>query len=312
MKAKILFLTILLGLGFMAQPSYAISGKDISMMLTPTDQTIEMVPGKEATGKITVTNVGTVGYNIKLSASPFQANSETYELDFDSENIYTQLYKWISFEQDSYFLEPGQSQMIPFRINVPEGTAGGGQYAAILVRSEDGLGNGANMQSVPQIASLIYGRISGSEMHPEAEVVEQVIPGFITDGRLSVSETTYNTGNVDFRLTHSIVVTDLFTNQEFLNASSRDEDGELIASKNMIILPGTSRKNTIAWDEAPNLGIYKVKQTITFLDEEVVTEKIVVFCPLWLLFAILGLIILLILWIYLVIKRHKRKQPQVF
>lgn len=282
------------------------------MMLTPTDQTIEMVPGKEATGKITVTNVGVVGYNIQLSTSPFQANSETYALDFDIENVYTQLYKWISFEQESYYLEPGQSQVISFKINVPEGTAGGGQYAAILVRSEDGLGNGATMQSVPQIASLIYGRISGAEMHPEAEVVEQKIPGFITDNQLIVSETTYNTGNVDFRLTHSVVVTDLFTNQVFLNSNSRDENGETIATKSMVVLPGTARENTMVWDEAPNIGIYKVKQTITFLDEEVVKEKIVIFCPLWLLFAIIVLIILLALWIYLMVKRHKRKQPQVF
>lgn len=311
-KKFLLFLTILCGLSFTTQPASAVSSEDVAFMLNPTDQTITLIPGQEQSGKISITNAGSAAFDFEISARPFHVNSETYDLDFSANNIYTQLYSWISFTDTEYHIDPGATAQIEFKINVPAGTAGGGQYAAIVASARNLDDAGAAVQVIPEVASLIYGRIEGPEMLPEGEIAEQTIPGFLLHGPLEISETVYNTGNVDFKVSHSITITDAFSGDELFNQNTKDSAGNTIGSNTHVVLPGTSRKQTLVWDNTPRIGVVKVKQTIMYLDQEVSTEQLVIFCPLWLILSVLGLILLAVLWIVLAARHRKRKAPQVF
>lgn len=313
MKQKFLFLlTILFGLGLYAQPASALLDDDIALSIYPASQTIELRPGAEYRGRVEVANSGQRAFDLMIAAAPYSVNSETYEPDFDSRGNYTQLFDWISFPNENFHVEPGESAQVEFVVNVPEDAVGGGQYAAILARTEDSINPEASVQVISQVAGILYGRVSGEEMQPEGEVVEQKIPGWIFDGPLKISEITYNTGNIDFQVYHSMKIRNFFTGEEVVNSESTTAEGTKIGSATQVIYPKTSRENTLTWEGAPQLGVYKVEQKIVFLDQEVTTEQIVMFCPLWLILAVAGLILLLILWILLVIRRHKRKQPQVF
>lgn len=312
MKQKfLLLLTIFLGLSLQAQPASALSNSDIAITIYPTTQTIELDPGHEYTGSVTISNSGQQPFTVLVSAAPYQVDSEEYTPDFTTENSYTKLYNWITFPEESYYLEPGASTKVEYTVSVPEDTVGGGQYAAILARTEDSIRENDSIQVISQVAGILYGRVNGADMHPEGELVEQSIPGFVMDGLLEVAETVYNTGNVDFKVSHSIVATNFFTGEEVLNSDAKDASGRPINTDNVIVLPGTSRRNVITWENTPRLGIYKIKQNVMFLDEDVTTEQIVIFCPSWLLFSILGLILLLVLWIILAARHRHRKQPQV-
>lgn len=312
MKQKfLLLLTIFLGLSLQAQPALALLDDDIALTIHPTTQTIELDPGREYTGNVTITNSGQQPFTALVSAAPYQVDSEAYTPDFSTENAYTKLYGWISFPEESYYLEPGASAKVEYTVNVPEDVVGGGQYAAILVRTEDSIKEEDSIQVISQVAGILYGRVNGADMHPEGEIAEQDIPGFVMDGLLEVAETVYNTGNVDFRVNHSVTITDFFSGEKVLDPEMKDSDGYSLASDNVIVLPGTSRRNVITWENTPRLGVYKVQQTVTFLDTESSTEQIVIFCPSWLLFSIIGLIVLAILWIILAARRRRHKQPQV-
>jgi len=312
-KKFLLILTILLGLGFIAQPASAIRSEDIALIVTPTNQTIELLPGQEKEGKVSISNFGQEGFSVKLSAAPFQVDSETYDVDLSTNNLYTQLHTWITFPEETYYLAPGETKEAVFRVNVPEGTAGGGQYAAILVRSEDGVDpNSSGVQTIPQIASLLYGRIDGPEMAPSGEIAEQTIPSFIFGGPLNVSETVYNTGNVDFKVYHAITITDAISGEEIVTPISTNSNGNTYGSQTTVVLPGTSRSNTLTWENTPKIGAVRVKQTIRFLDQEINTEQLVIFCPIWLIVGVLVLIVLAVFWIILAARHRKRKQPQVF
>ncbi len=311
-RVLVVLLAILSGLGLLAQPAAAVSSKDVAIALSPSNQTISLTPGQEYRGKITVVNIGTVAYDFSLLTTPYQVDSETYDLNFNTNNVYTQLYTWISFPQTIYHIEPGQTIEAEFIVNVPASAAGGGQYATVMVRAEGISDAGSAVQVVPQVASLIYGRVNGPEMMPEGEVAEQTIPGFVLSGPLTASETVYNTGNVDFKVYHALTVTDFFSGDEIFNADTRDANGNKIGSSTSVVLPGTSRQQTLTWENTPKIGIVKVKQTVMFLEEEVNTEQIVIFCPLWLILSVVGLIILGALWIFLAARRRKRKAPQVF
>lgn len=281
-------------------------------MLGPATQNITLTPGQEYIGKVTVANTGTVAFDFGLRTTPYQVNSETYDLDFSTNNVYTQLYTWITFPQEVYHIEPGQTIDAEFKANVPEGAAGGGQYATVMAYATNLDSDGGAVQVVPQVASLIYGRVNGPEMLPEGEVAEQTIPGFLFNGPLEISETVYNTGNVDFKVYHAITITDFFSGDVLLDPDTKADDGTALGSATSVVLPGTSRQQTLVWENTPKIGIVRVKQIIKFLETNIETEKLVFFCPLWLIISVLALIALGILWIILAVRHHKRKAPQVF
>lgn len=312
MKKILLFLTILFSCIISTQPAVA-EEAGLSISLFPATQTISLEPGQTYSGELTIANTGTVPFSFQLTAVPYQVDSETYDPNFSLESNYTQLCNWITFAQSNYHLEPGESAKADFTVNVPEGVKGGGQYAAILARSEDSADPNSAIQVASQVAALLYGRVSGEEMHPEGELVEQIIPSFILNGPLKVSETIYNTGNVDFKIYHAITVTNFFTGETVITPETKASDGVTnVGSNNPIVLPGTSRSDTLVWDGAPKLGIFRVKQEIVFLDENISTEQIVIFCPIWLIIALIVLLLLAILWIILAARKRKHKQPQVF
>ena len=311
-KKFLLVFTTFFGLMVLTQPTLALEDGDISISVYPATQTIELEPGHETTGTISVMNSGRLPFAFNLSVAPYQVNSETYEPNFSTSNVYTKLAEWVSFAQDSYTLEPDTAVEIEFKISVPEDAMGGGQYAAIMITSNDSANASSPLQLTSQVAAILNGRVSGEAMKPEGEIVEQKIPFFIMDKPLQISETTYNTGNVDFQVYHAMTITNFFTGEEVITPTTKNFEGIIVGSESTMVLPGTSRSHTLTWDGAPKLGIFRVKQTIMFLDEEISDEQLVIFCPLWLILGIVGLIILLIIWIILAAKRHKRKQPQVF
>ena len=73
----------------------------------------------------------------------------------------------------------------------------------------------------------------------------------------------------------------------------------------LTILPETQRFNSISWDGAPQLGIFRVRETVTILDDTQTIEKIVFLCPIWFLFLILLIIFFVIFW--LVSRARSRK-----
>lgn len=311
-KKFLLVLTILFGLGIYTQPASALLDDDIAMSIYPSSQTLELVPGTEYHGKVEVANSGQKPFDLLVSAAPYQVDSETYEPDLDSRGTYTELFDWITFPYDKFHVEPGESAQIEFTVNVPEDAVGGGQYAVILARTEDSIDPNASVQVISQVAGILYGRVAGAEMNPEGEVVEQKIPFWVFNGPLEVTEVTYNTGNVDFQVYHSMRIVNFFTGEEVINPESRTSDGQAIGANTQVVYPKTSRGNTLVWEGAPPIGVFKVVQSVSYLDVVAVTEQIVIFCPIWLILSIFGLILLLILWIILAVRRHRRKQPQVF
>ncbi len=304
-------LMAVLGLGLCAQPALALLDEDYALSIYPATQTISLNPGEEYSGKVEVANSGQKPFTLKVSAAPYSVDSETYTANLESRGDYTLLCDWISFEHDTFYVEPDQSAQVEFTVKVPEDVVGGGQYAAIVARTDESVDTNATVQVVPEIVGLLYGRINGAEMDPGGELIEHHIPHWIFDGPLTVSETVENVGNVDFQVYHAMKVKDFFTGKEVVRAESENENGQVIGSVTQVVFPDTVRENTLKWEAAPKLGIYRVEQTILFLEREFKNEQIVIICPLWLLVSVIVLLVLLILWIVLIIRRRRHRQPQV-
>lgn len=306
---SILFFAMTLSLG-QTSPASALEAGDVVIQVKPADQEIELSPGRTVHGQITIQNVGRLPFTFSVFAKPYQVLNENYDPDFVTETSYTKLHNWITFSQNTFQLEPGASQDVNFTITVPDNIPGGGQYAAIIAETRDSMSSDANVRIISQLASIIYAHVEGEE-HVGGVLLSHDLPNLVMNSSFVARATVKNDGNVDFRLTHSLKITDFFTNREVLNETSVDENGKLIARATPMILPETQRSSAITWDGAPQLGVFKATQTIAFLDQTYTYDQIVVFCPIWLAGAVIFFIVLLILLVVAHLHKRKHQRPQV-
>ena len=137
------------------------------------------------------------------------------------------------------------------------------------------------------------------------------LPGFLLSSPFSSSVTVKNDGNIDFRVSHSLTVYDFFTNKEVFTPEYKDADGKTPGRSTPIILPDTTRTNTLTWEGAPQLGVFRAVQHISFLDQEYTFERLVVVCPIWLALGAAFIVFLIVLWIVLIIRGRRGRRLQV-
>lgn len=312
MIKKLLFATILFVSSlFLFAPASAIEAGDVVMRVSPSEQEIELAPGGQSTGAVVVQNVGRQPFTFSLKATPYQALNDNYDPDFVTENSYTKLHNWISFPQISYRLEPGQSVEAPFVVTVPDDIPGGGQYAAVMVETRDTIDEDSTVHTVGQIASLVYAHVEGEE-HIGGVLMSHSFPSVVFNTKFSASVTVKNDGNVDFRVNHSLTIKDFFTGREVLTPETRDADGKTPAAARPVVLPGTARTNVLTWPDPPKIGVFRVQQTVSFLDQSQTFEQIVIFCPIWLVALVALFILTLILYLVVRIAGRRKERPQVF
>ncbi len=311
--SKILLSALLVCIMAIAQfslPTCALEPGDIVMSLTPSEQDIELTPGQTYSGSVVITNVGRLPYSVKASVSPYYVAGDDYTPDFENESAYTKLHNWVELDQTEYQLEPGDKANVDFTITVPKDVASGGQYAAIMLLSNNkGSGEGVNVQA--QLAAILYGHVSGGELRREGELVNHSLPNFMFNSDFVISQTVKNTGNIDFRVTQKMTVTNFFTNKEIINENTVSSDGDLVGSNTATVLPGTSRTGILRWDNAPKLGVFRVTQDISFLDQSYSFSQVVLICPIWLFVALIALFIVAIIWIILHFVKKSHSSPQV-
>lgn len=287
--------------------------EQLVVSINPSEQDLELKPGRSHDASVTVYNVGKIPFEFEVEAAPYQNANDAYDPDFASENNYTKLKNWIYFPEKHFSVEPDHAVEVKFQVNVPKDVVGGGQYAAIIIRTIDPNADaGAPVQLVAQLASILYGHVEGGEKQESGELVKYSLPSLMLGSEFKSTAIFKNTGNVDFRVTETMSIRDLFTNREIMNPASASETGQPIGTIESTVLPGTSRTINMHWAGAPQLGFFRVTQTISYLDQDQTIEKIVFICPIWLLILVAVFVLVAIVWIITIIHNRRRKRPQVF
>lgn len=309
-KLLLTVVSICLGLGFLTAPVAALEAGDIVMSVSPSEQDLELKPGSTHNGSVTVTNVGRLPFELKASVSPFRVANDDYTPDYTTDTSFTRLSNWIKLEKDTYHIEPGKKVDINFEVVVPEGVAGGGQYAAIMLQSDSGIKEDSAVNINARIAAVLYGHVNGGEVRTEGELVDHSLPSFMFNENFAVSQTVRNSGNTDFKVAQKLTVTNFFTNEDIIHPDSISEDGQTLGYSIYTVLPGTSRTGILNWHDAPKLGLFRVTQEISFLDKEYVFTQLVLICPTWLLVVVIAFIIVLIFSLIIKIKnKHRATDP---
>ncbi len=291
---------LMAALALTAMPASALNVRDM-IQISPVDQKITLEPGESFRSTFKVHNIGNNDFEYLVYSTPYNITDRDYTPNFDDVSTYSQMSDWIIFDWDSGKLAIDETVEIPFTINVPKDVPAGGQYAAIMAQvkkdDEEQAEGTVGVKSVARAALLLYASIPGNTRE-EGSIVENNIPAFLFTSPLTVSSLVKNDGNVHADATYSLQIFPLFSSEEVYTTEETPEAH--------VILPGTSRYTTISWEGAPQLGIFRVVQTIKFLDKTSTNSRIVFICPMWFLILVLALIFFCIFWVFSRSRARKR------
>ena len=270
---------------------------DIYLQVSPpTVQLGELKPGTTKTGEFLVQNIGAKEFDFKVYTSPYHVEGQDYNPVYTTDNVYTQISKWITFAIEEGHLEPNDEQKVHYTINVPDNAPDGGEYASIMVETDSGNAENATIRTVSRVGIILYSHVGGVT-NACGKILEKDAPSFLTQPPILATSLVENCGNVDLTASYTLQVYPLFSNEEIYSTEETPDE--------RVTLPGTKRFNKISWDSAPAFGIYRVKQTIRFADKTEILEKYVVICPIWLIIIFILFIGSIIFWL---VMRHRSRK----
>lgn len=281
-------------------------GKASAFALSPMNQNIVLSPGDSYRESFLINNPSTSdsSFNYKIEVTPYSVSDDNTDM-YDDYSDYNQIVDWITIlGNDTGTVSPNDSITIEYMVNVPEDAPAGGQYAAIRVSEvaqDDSNENTYGIQENIAIAYLLYAEITGNTVH-QGEIESASVPGFIFSGNIRGISSIKNVGNVHGIAHYTMKVYPLFSNEELYTNEEKPEG--------QVILPGKTLYNESEWNETPAIGIFNVTYSVEF--EGVTTEvsKMVIKCPIWLLFVVLAVIAALVIWIVMKIRFGKKKSKK--
>lgn len=275
---------------FAVMPVMAEERPERRIQLSPSQMELDLQPGKTITKTFEVQNTGTKDLSYEVLVSPYSVTGEDYASDFTTETKYNDLAKWVTLSDKGGTIEPNTSKEITATIRVPEDVPAGGQYAVILARmvDADGKEDSTAVSVVRQVGIIMYSNIDG-DTRKDAKVAENKIDSFLFEPPISASSVVENNGNVHVEATYTLQVYSIFGGDEVYTNEENPEK--------RMILPETRRFNKIVWEGAPQLGLFKVKQTVKVLDDVSEIQKVVFICPIWFMFIVILIVFCVVFWI---------------
>ncbi len=310
-KIKLSFLSVLLIIASLIMTAFGFSmstyAEDDSpvkrLAISPSYESFDTTkPGDILEGEFEIHNLGNTTFEYKISFAPYSVTNEQYDPDFTKETNYTDIKDWITVSKEEGELDAGGQENIKYTINIPEDQHGGAQAGAILITMKNNETSEANaIVASKQLAYIIYTNVDG-EITKTGKVLENKIPSFLFKPPISATSIVENTGNVYTAAEYKLQVFPLFSDEEvFTNEETPDSS---------VVFPETKRFNQISWDGAPQLGIFRVRQTVKIFDDESTVEKLVFLCPIWFLFIVLLIIFMIIFWIVSRIMHRKKEASE--
>lgn len=275
----------------------------IHLQVSPTKQKISLAPGSSYVGTFKVQNVGAAEFNYSVYATPYSVVNENYSPNYEGLTNYTQIAEWITFDTKTATgkLQPGTSVDVAYTVNVPKDAPTGGQYAALMAQTEDGNDANATVAVVHRVGMILYAAVPG-DTRETGEIIKNTVNTFYFNPPLTVSSLVKNTGNIEQTATYNVKIYPLFSNEAVFSTEEKDDK-----EKQLDIIPDTSRFNSITWEGAPRIGIFSVEQTIEFAGQVSTNKKLVLICPLWLLFVIFAMLFFIIFWLVSRARDRKRQ-----
>ena len=295
---------------------FSTGGAVSALSMTPMKQAVSLTPGDGYTGRVSIYQQGAGEGKLHYRAIivPLTVNDENnnYSAVFDKTSDYTHIVDWVTLSDGKSvaddggsvegYADLGETVDLVYTINVPADARGGGHYFAVLAKTvpDNNVGGNVVISDSISIASVVYAEVSG-DIKISGVIKDNDFPGFLLNPPITTSFVAKNDGNTHSEVTYYMQVYPLFSGEEVYTTEENPGSD--------YVLPGTTRYIKQTWDEAPAVGIFRVRQTVYYDstdNEPSITEKIVIICPIWLIFIILFVIFALIF--YFIAKAKARKK----
>lgn len=284
---------------------------DIWLQISPVSKRTKIAPSEVQDGDFIVENIGAKDFDYKVYATPYYATSgENYDWNFTIENSYTQIARWITFEnkdgeyvkEATFHIKTGEKQTVKYRINTPADVPAGGQYAALFAQSleddskkEDAT---AGIKTISRVGMVLYAKADGNT-RDVAEISNYSFDKFKFSGNLKATATIKNDGNTDFTASVDYTVKTLFGKELYSLPEGQ---------KAYILLPETERTVNVEWADTPFMGIFQVNYKVSALNQVKDQSSIVLVLPIFVGIIALLLLTVVVIWIIILIrKRNERK-----
>lgn len=201
----------------------AADNSSLALTVTPPLMKINMEPGESFATAVKVVNNNSYPVTIYAKAIDFIDNGNgginflnSAQLVNNPENNQIYLSQWITLSQDNQTLQPFQTAIFSFSIDVPVNAQPGGHYAAILLGTNppDQTEKGTEIKVSSYISSLILARVAGAV--EEKGMIRQFVfsKPFYQGGEGSFTMSFENQGNVYLTPTGDIKIFDMFGKQK--------------------------------------------------------------------------------------------------
>lgn len=298
-----------------------ISGTSIG--ISPVSRILHLDPSSNYDSILKVINDSKEYATFEVYAAPYfyvrTEGSDSYSLDFSSENSYTQISRWISIKDTNgdyvkrpiFTVAPGESLEVSYRISTPESLPAGGQYAVLFAHTLSDTTNGLKAEASPGM--VIYGRVNGGETITASEISNMTISRTVTKNisvregnqdiqksatfnHINASAKVKNNGNIDFNARGVLKVEGIFGAVHYETPG----DKAIIS-----IIPEAELTISDEWEDTPSFGIYKATWAV-IAGDEIQTEEMMIFLisPLAIIITII-LLTIIIIGIIILIRRRK-------
>ena len=272
---------------------------------------LRLEPGEVYEGSLKVFTPADMegNFHYKVELAPYNVSGTDYEADLSTQSNRSRILGWIEFAEPTGVLGPNETKEIHYTIRVPEDAPGGGQYAVILVGSDEqdssaANGGGMNIQNVYQMGSVIYAQVLG-EIQRGGSIDKNEVPGFVAVMPIRTLIELTNTGNI-----HETAKIEIKVNNFLNGAQIYPAEGDE-GSVDEMIMPETTRAVVKEINDLSPLGIYEVTQTVDYLGEHSSVTQVVLACPIWFMLMVLALIGGIITGIVFAVKNHKKKKALI-
>ena len=289
-----------------------VGGTSISLM--PVSKVLQISAASTYEDSVNVTNDGDNKMDIEVYAAPYSyvysEQEGVYKLGFSQENKFTQITRWITFEDPNgewknkatYSIDGHKTLAIKYKITTPEDIPAGGQYAVIFAHTLTAVTSANGIRTEASPGMVIYGRNNDGEIKTTATISDMNIKlGIEENGskrdNFYASAKVKNDGNVDFSAVGKLKV------ESILGGGSYETPND---KGRISIIPESELAVHDEWEDSPSFGLYKVTWTVTAGDATETIETVVFVNPLP--FIIVTILLLTILIVCITIGVRKRKE----
>lgn len=264
--------------------------------MTPTSTSQIIQPGSTYKASFQVLNQGGAPYTFRVYSAPYHVDGEDYTPDFTALPTMPNVKNWFTFSTAGGHLDPGQSATINYSINMPANTPPGGYYAAVFAQTHlPKSASGVNLNE--RVGQLFYLQAAG----PVAKKGELLSwqANILQKPPLAVAIRLENSGGVHYPAIIKVSVQDAFGHPKYSFTTTKE------------VLPQTIRRVPISWDKAPNIGLFKVSGSVSFLNQHhTLPAKWVLVVSQKVRLVLAGLLALIVLFVVarLVLRRRSAKK----